>query len=101
MDSKQKVPWGTRESTPVERILDLHASASSVKQESPGFSHGECQSGNWVDDITFISEFPRPRNCPLVDADDFVEFPMGRNGNDGEEFHMTHESGRTEVGKVL
>ena len=29
----------------MERILDLHASASSEKQESTGFSRGECQEG--------------------------------------------------------
>jgi len=31
-----------REFTPVERILDLAFEPSSSKQESPGFSHGEC-----------------------------------------------------------
>jgi hypothetical protein len=39
------VPCVTREFTPVERILDLRRSASSLKRESPGFSHGECH--NW------------------------------------------------------
>lgn len=48
MHSKQTVPQGMRESTPVERILDLHASASSVKQEFPGFSRGECQIADAV-----------------------------------------------------
>ena len=43
MDNEHTVPQGMRESTPVERILDLAFMPSSRKQESPGFSRGECQ----------------------------------------------------------
>lgn len=38
MQARDNIPWATRESTPVERTLDLRESASSVKQES-GFAH--------------------------------------------------------------
>ena len=44
MQANDNVPWDTRESTPVERILDLRESASSSKQESPSLGRGECQS---------------------------------------------------------
>ena len=43
MQANTNIPWDTRESTPVERILDLRSSASSSKQEFPGISHRECQ----------------------------------------------------------
>ena len=46
LSNRELVPWGTRESTPVERVLDLCESTSSMKQESPGFSRGECQGWN-------------------------------------------------------
>ena len=42
MPSKQCIPQDMRESTPVERISDLAFGPSSQKQESHGFSHGEC-----------------------------------------------------------
>jgi len=34
LKADKSVPWVSRESTPVERILDLRESASSMKQES-------------------------------------------------------------------
>ena len=34
MKVDKTIPWATRESTPVERILDLREGASSMKQES-------------------------------------------------------------------
>jgi len=43
LSSKQTVPWGTRESTPVERTRTWRSTPSSTKQESPDFSRGECQ----------------------------------------------------------
>ena len=38
MQARDSIPWATRESTPVERILDLSFGTSSTKQES-GFAH--------------------------------------------------------------
>lgn len=43
LDNEHTVPLGERESTPVERILDLALRPSSEKQESPVLRRGECQ----------------------------------------------------------
>ena len=47
MHSKNQVPQGMRESTPVERTLDLAAMPSSMKQELNAIYCSDCQTARF------------------------------------------------------